>query len=393
MKLKYDDAKHAYYLDGVRCKSITTVAKIPDDTYALEQWRKRMVAIGMAMSPPLVERVAAHFDNRDQVDEAAEEAMMLAKAHEAAGRGTAAHRITERIDLDETVIDTPLARAVREAWISALEDAGLEIVPEYVERIVVYPDHRICGRFDRLARRWVDGRLVVLDLKTGANAVKYPHSIATQLAMYANAPLMAGPLPAAGGTTQDFEPLPAELDRERGVVVHMPAEDKAEVVEIDIAAGWSVVERSVFPVLEWRKRQNLTRQISPVLVLSEDQVPAVGSSVATTSELAAGQDGSEPGQQQASDPSANDIHPDRFGWAYDRIEAIKAAGDEPKRRLAALWSEAPEIPTFPKGGPRTNDELSLIVGWCDLVEMEFELPFGPSDPTAPKATKQERAKA
>ena len=80
MRLKYDDKWHSYWLDGRRCKCVTTVAKIPDDTYSLDQWRKRQVAIGMAMSPPLVERAAAHFDERDKVDEVAEEAMLVAKS-------------------------------------------------------------------------------------------------------------------------------------------------------------------------------------------------------------------------------------------------------------------------------------------------------------------------
>ena len=42
MHLKYNDRQHAYWLDGSRCKGVTTVAKIPDDTYNLDQWRKRM---------------------------------------------------------------------------------------------------------------------------------------------------------------------------------------------------------------------------------------------------------------------------------------------------------------------------------------------------------------
>src|SRR5262245_47535975 len=249
MKLRYDDQHHSYWLDGRRCKSVTTVAKIPDDTYSLDQWRKRQVAIGMAVSPPLVERAAAHYDDRDQLDRIAEEAMVAAKAHEAAGRGTAAHRITERIDLGQDIVDTPLARAVQAAWTRALDDAGLDVVTQFVERIVIYPERFIAGRFDRWCRRRSDSRLFVVDLKTGDNAVKYPHSIAVQLALYANAPFLAGPIPNGGGTTQLFSPLPDELDRQVGYVVHMPTEAQAEVVEIDIAAGWDIVNQAVFPIL------------------------------------------------------------------------------------------------------------------------------------------------
>ena len=50
----------------------------------------------MAINPGLVERAAAHFDDRDPMDEIAEEALVAAKAHDAAGRGTAIHRVAER---------------------------------------------------------------------------------------------------------------------------------------------------------------------------------------------------------------------------------------------------------------------------------------------------------
>src|SRR5918995_2258557 len=187
VKKKPADRQHAYWLNDRRCKSITTVAKIPDNTYALEQWRKRMVALGMAMSPPLVEQAAAHFDDRDRLDQIAEAAMRVAKAHEAGERGTALHRIAERVDLDLDWIETPTSLKLRADWLAALEHAELEIVPELVERIVVYPEHMLCGRFDRICRR-KNGSLVMVDLKTGEQAIKYPHTMAIQLGLYAYAP-------------------------------------------------------------------------------------------------------------------------------------------------------------------------------------------------------------
>jgi hypothetical protein len=48
VKLRYDDKQHAYWLDGRRCKGVTTVAKIPEDTYRLSLWSQRQVAIGVA---------------------------------------------------------------------------------------------------------------------------------------------------------------------------------------------------------------------------------------------------------------------------------------------------------------------------------------------------------
>ncbi len=343
MKLTYNDRQHAYWLDGHRCKSVTTVAKIPDDTYALDQWRKRMVVTGMAMSPPLVERAAAHFDERDKLDEIAEEALVVARSHEAAARGTAAHRITERIDLGLQVIDTELSRQVEAAWTKALDDAGLDVVPELVERIVVYPQRFIAGRFDRICRRRSDQHGVIVDLKTGDNAVRYPHSISVQLAMYANAPAMAGPIPPAGGTTTHFDELPAKLDREVGYIVHMPAEDKAEVVPIDIAAGWQAVEQIVFPVLEWRARKDLV------------------------------QGGTVPGPPPPITA--------RVEWCKAWIQAIVRAGNADT--LAAQWPEG--VPT-PRQGGWTDADITRIAIVCSNVDARDGKPFWPPDPTSPKPT-------
>lgn len=257
MQLKYNDRQHAYWLDGKRCKGVTTVASIPDSRFAIEQWRGRQVVRGMALTPSLVERAAvANWDDKDTLNTIAEEALVASKSHEARDRGTAAHRITERIDLDELVVDTPLARQVQAAWKKALDDAGLEIMPEYVERIVVYPDRLLAGRFDRIARRKFDGTLCILDLKTGAGAIKYPHSTAIQLALYANAPLIAGQIPGDGGSTDQFASMPS-VSKTVGYVVHMPSDELVEVHPIDIGAGWEAAEQIVFPTLDWRARRDL----------------------------------------------------------------------------------------------------------------------------------------
>ncbi len=273
--VKYDDRLHGYWIDGHRCKSITTVAKIPDDTYNLDQWRKREVVRGIAFEPALIERAAAHHDDRDQLNRIAEEALAVAKTHHKAERGTAAHRITERVDLGELIIDTPLARAVQTAWTKALDAAGLTILPEYVERIVVYPDRKIAGRFDRIARRRSDHQLVVVDLKTGTGAIRYPHSTAIQLAMYANAPLLVGPL--EDGVATSTEKMP-DVDKRWAYIIHMPSDAVVAVHKIDIRAGWEICRRAIFPILEWRNNRQLTRDIGstpvtlPHLIASADRI-------------------------------------------------------------------------------------------------------------------------
>lgn len=260
MKLKYNDKVHGYWLDGKRCKGVSTIAKLLDDSYSLDQWRKRMVLLGAAQSEDLIDRVnATAQDDRDALNDLAEEALTLAGASIAADAGTEAHTQTERSDRGEAADPIVAAR-----WQDMLQSVGLEIDTSLIERVVVYPEQRICGRFDRLARRIIDGRLVTVDLKTGASAVRYPHSTVTQLAAYANAPLLAGemedvsPLPVEDpqygyvGLTEDFTPLPDDLDREVGYMLHMPFDGEHAVYSVNLKLGWKCVNDLIFPALRWR---------------------------------------------------------------------------------------------------------------------------------------------
>lgn len=261
MKLSYNDERHAYWLDGKRCKSVTTLAKIPDDTYSLDMWRRRQTAIGLAKAPHLLESVAAHHTDRNKLNELCEQAMDVAGASQAAERGTAAHRVTERIDQGEDVILTPTAVLVADTWKRLLDGAGLDVVPDMVERCIVYPERRVCGKLDRVLRvrddsplpKSLRGKLVIGDLKTGAGAIKYPRSTAIQLALYANAPLLARPWEGLDGETTEFDPLPDDLDRTTGIVVSMPAEGVAQVYAIDLTTAQDVIEEIIWPTLEWRK--------------------------------------------------------------------------------------------------------------------------------------------
>lgn len=351
MKLSYNDRQHAYWLDGKRCKGVTTVAKIPDDNYGLEKWRARQVVIGMATSPPLVNRAAAHFDERDKIDDIAEEAMVAAKAHEASGRGTAAHRITERVDLGLDWIDTPEARAIRAQWTAALDHAGLDIIPELVERIVVYPDQLVAGRFDRIARRRSDGRLVVVDVKTGENAVKYPHSTCVQLGLYANAPLMAGPLERTGDkeSTDVFEPLPDGIDRTVGIIVYLPPEGPADIYELDLAAGWDTARTICFPTIAWRKTTGLVTKIAAA-------PPAV---------------------QAADGPTADATPPravasaERAAWLRGRVLALGP------HLVAPEWPKG--VPTLKQGG-LTDPHIDQVAAVLDRLEADHGAPFGAKDP-------------
>jgi hypothetical protein len=81
---------------------------------------------------------------------------------------------------------------------------------------------------------------------------------------------------------------------------------------------------------------------------------------------------------------------DRTEWVRSRVDAIKAAGQDARTALALEWSAHPDVPTFPKGGPNFDEQVTRIAQMCDRVEAEYGIPFGESDPTIPKQTKTQR---
>lgn len=350
MKLSYNDSQHAYWLDGKRTKSVTTIAKIPDNTYTLEQWGKRMVAIGMARDGSLVERAAAHHDDRDKMEQIVNDAMRAAKTSEKADHGTAIHRIAERVDLGEELIETELSKKIAAAWPKAIDLAGFTILPEYVERIVVYPDLPLCGRWDRLVRNKRTGKLAVLDLKSGINAIKYPHSTAIQLAIYANAPLIAANLEWSGKSesTETFEKVPANVDKKWAVVAYVqPDGEKIELYKIDIAAGWKAAKQICFPTLEWRDNKMLVSPLASVDV---------------------------------NEPAAH-VSGERFDWMRGRINAVGLAGEEARKMLATLWPSG----VSPKG-PWTEADVNVLDEIVGSVEKQRSVGFPTRDPALTSLT-------
>lgn len=255
MKLKFNEQYHTYWLNGKQAKGVTTVAKIGTNTYNLEQYALRMTAIGVAKTPHLIEAIAVNYDDRAKMKDLCYKAQTEAKAFAASDRGTNLHQVVERHDLGLDMIETERNIAIRKAWTSALDEYALDPIADYVERIVVYPEYRLCGTLDRILVQRHEPHLVIADAKGGKNAIDYPHAIAVQLALYAHAPLLAGRLNSKGETTE-FTPMP-DVDKTTGYVIWMPEDDRAEVVPIDIKAGWECFNDVILPTLAWQERDDL----------------------------------------------------------------------------------------------------------------------------------------
>lgn len=287
MKLRFDEPKHAYWLsvDGgrmSRCKGVTTVAGIPDDKWALEQWKSRTIVQGLAIEPELLHEAKKNPDDRDALQLTAERALRAARAHDKADRGTQLHHVLEMHDLGEIAeiqshVPAAEARAIRSAWDKALKEAKITLDEDLIERILVFPQLRIAGRMDRFVQVGRAKSRTCLDIKSGK--IEYPHKIAIQLGAYANATQMAGVLDA-DGVTETFTDLP-EMDRKIALIAHIPRPGEIEIHKIDIAEGWKAFNEICVKTIKWREQKSLVKPFISVEIedpegpASEDEIAGI----------------------------------------------------------------------------------------------------------------------
>lgn len=270
LRLTYTDTSHTYYLNGKRAKSVTAVAKIPVDTFNIEQWAQRQVAIGLATDPNLIEKVAVDIDNRDALNKICEEAKTAARSHVSADRGTQMHRVLELVLLDqEHKLLTEQQKADADLLKRTLDRYKLTPYDALSEQFVAYPEHTVTGRFDAIMEQ-ADGSMILLDLKSGPNAVAYPHATAVQLALYANAPHISDHIQAKGdkATVVDWRSMPERLDRVHGYVLLVePDAEIGTLHRLDIRHGW-IAAQFALAIVDWRKALDYGKSI-----VSEAPVP------------------------------------------------------------------------------------------------------------------------
>jgi hypothetical protein len=251
-KFVYTDDPHAYHVGGRKAPGASTTAKIVADTFLIEKYGKRQVAIGVALDPTIQENIACHLDNDARVNAFVEDALKVAGAHRKADRGTQAHRSLQMVLLGLTdQLLTAQQHADARALQNTLDRYGLEPT-EYVERFIFYPQSRLCGRFDAILRNRA-GELVMTDLKTGLNAVRYPHTTCVQLAFYRNAPWVSTTVEVDGNRTTVLEwgKLP-EMRDDIGYVLQLePDADVGELYELNIKHGWAGAKLAL-DVRDWR---------------------------------------------------------------------------------------------------------------------------------------------
>lgn len=228
---------------------VTTFVGCLEDTYNLGKWQQRMVATGLATRPDLVMAVAAHHDDKNEMNKLCEQAMEAANAHGKATLGTALHRIIERIDAGEKVAVPEAAKKDVAAYRKTTADWSWTLI----ERLLVNDELGVAGTPDRNGIAPGEHLPRVADLKTGSLDFGMG-KIAMQLAVYAHSDLY---------DDDTGERTPLNVRRDYGVVIHLPAgEGRCELVEVDLVAGWEAVQLAR-QVHAWRKRKNLSGPFVP----------------------------------------------------------------------------------------------------------------------------------
>jgi len=222
----------------------TTYVSVLEDTYNLQKWMQRMVAVGITQRPDIHLQIAALAGdpdaNKKQLDQACEAAREAAAASAAATTGSALHQLTELIDRGRDVGVIPEAY---QADLDAYRAATAHMKHLYIEQFCVHDPLKIGGTPDRISE--VDGKRYIGDVKTG-NIEYGIGKIAMQFAVYARSKLYN---PQTGARTLHD----AEVDK--GIIIHLPAgQGRCDLYWVDLIEGWAGVKHAK-DVREWRTRK------------------------------------------------------------------------------------------------------------------------------------------
>lgn len=329
----------------------TTIAKTLDDGGGLLGWGKRMVALGLSARPDLLALVAT-TDPADKrtLDSICERAAEAGGSTIRRDQGIALHSALEVSWTDMAAVPAMFTDEVN-AVHSALAAAGLSVVDDMHERIVVDDGRQIAGTFDLLL---TDGtRNYIADIKTGSSLIG-ALAFSVQLAIYANADALYTQGGAKDGSQDRRDPMP-EIDTERAVIIHVqPGSTTAQLYWLDISIGVAALDLAL-AVRTMRKSKPLT-DIEPM--------PAGDRAVRMV---------------EAAFPGATlvtYVDDNWRAWMRKRIAAILDAGG--KEHMLRAWpAGVPKLASGEAIAVEQGDELAEAVA---NVEKLLELPFPDSEP-------------
>lgn len=235
-----------YSKDATAYSRMSGIAKPLDTKANLVDWAAAQAAVGVMLDPGARSEIVTLINEYDgdpwnngddgtfksgksRLKEAVEQARTTAGSKTAASAGTEFHKIAELHNQGKT------PRIVQDHLVDLFEHYKQRVAPlEFLrqELFVVQDELQLAGSVDYLVRL-PDGRVVVADLKTGKWDFKYPMSVTTQIAGYANSVMY-------DQETGVRTPLHPDLDTSTGLLVHFPimtSKPKVRFYELDLNLG------------------------------------------------------------------------------------------------------------------------------------------------------------
>ena len=387
-----------------RWTRITTMADALAEKTGLHRWDLNCVAYGLPRLPYDIIRQALEAEDpkdKDHLKPVVQAAQEAAGANHGRDIGTAIHAGTEavqRYGADIADLDPEIRDDVR-AYIDTFEAAGFTIHEDdhgpFIERFVMLPQlddgksvAGVAGSPDRYV--WYDGRLYVLEIKTGQESVRFEMTkTPLQCALQAHATHWWDPHTDTGGEV----PRP---DFEKAIIAHVPAgTGHCELYFTPINWGWRMVELA--------QKVRVWQRVKPYELLEQFTPMRAGPTMRVVTDNGT-DDKYEQELEQVEEKRQEDLLTARIEWITDRCKLIQRwsepdhhrgpADQSPYKKLANLWAnEHPEIAYFRNGGPTTHQQVDAIAAMCDQIEDGTTMPFPSPDPGQPKTTKATQAKA
>jgi hypothetical protein len=235
----------------------TTIAKALDDTSNLAAWGKRMTALGLAVRPDLLAMVqTTDAADKKALDRLCESASEAGGATARRDLGTALHKMFEQSCVTPGYKPPATYAADITAIHTTLREAGLQVVDECSELMVVIDKHQIAGMADLIVERISDGELFIADLKTGSSVQYGALGWAIQLSIYANADNIYIQGAAVDGSEDLRAPMPA-VNKAQAFIIHCePESGSCDLHTLNIERGFQALECAM-EVREWRKARQL----------------------------------------------------------------------------------------------------------------------------------------
>jgi hypothetical protein len=241
----------------------TTFAATIAEQYAVRIWKERQVVWGLSRRPDLITLASTISGPEDKkaLGAIVDEAHIAAGTQGKANRGTAIHRACQASELGRHHEVPEELRPHVAGYFEAIRDAKLQLLPEYVERVIIVDRYHVAGQLDNLVR-CPDGKIRVLDKKTGS--LDYADiEFAVQLAVYAHADAVYN------YDTRRYE-APPEIATDYAIIAHIdPETGRTELHRVNIEWGW-LWARTCAEVMDIRKTKHVITPYVPETVSTQD---------------------------------------------------------------------------------------------------------------------------